>query len=128
MKTFRILRLLNKAMVEEIPFLRQNTVTIFVNPEDLSEHNLSENDLKIFFSKKVDGGGFAKKSTLGMTTLEDTVKVCSVVESLLAVGLTTTGMKLWETIQLKSPDILLVSLLVCLFVFFVFFFCIFNKF
>ncbi|KAL4596516.1 hypothetical protein ACB092_12G168700 [Castanea dentata] len=29
------------------------------------------------------------------------------VESLLAVGLTTTGMKLWETIKLKSPDILL---------------------
>ncbi|KAF3952462.1 hypothetical protein CMV_021979 [Castanea mollissima] len=39
--------------------------------------------------------------------MTDTVKVSSVVESLLAVGLTTTGMKLWETIKLKSPDILL---------------------
>lgn len=111
-KTFRILRLLNKAVVEEMPFLRQNTVTVFVHPEDLSEHNLTANDLKIFFSKKVDGGGFAKNSTLAMTTLEDTVKVSSVVESLLAVGLTTMGMKLWETIKLKSFDILLVSLLV----------------
>jgi len=38
-----------------------------------------------------------------MITLEDTVRVSSVVESLLVVGLTTTGKKLWETIQLKSP-------------------------
>ncbi|KAM3683311.1 hypothetical protein ACJW31_12G137700 [Castanea mollissima] len=69
MKSFRILRLLNKAVVEEMPFLRQNTVTVFVHPEDLSEHNLTANDLKIFFSETVDGGGFAKKSTLAINTV-----------------------------------------------------------
>ena len=42
----------------------------FCAPEDLSDHNLTANDPKIFFSRKVDGGGFAKNTTLVMNTLK----------------------------------------------------------
>ena len=82
-------------------FLHQNTVTIFVHrwlDQKWPNPRTSEKN----FSKKVGGSEFANKTTLSMITLEDTVRVSSVVESLLVVDLTTTGKKLWETIQLKS--------------------------
>ena len=100
----------------------KRTITIFSNPQG-SSHSHSVQIISLasiewlnpwgfeeifFFFKSVYGGGFTKKTTLVMTTLEEKVRGLVVVQPLLAMGVIETGKKLRGTIKFKSSDILLV--------------------